>query len=411
MISDNETLGGAAVAASRLAEGLVLEGAEVVRIVGVPGGSEHSWSTEALTDLPARRRDRLVMRALGCVSSRSREQFRRGLLERTVHEHLARMLDKLKPDVINVHNIHRMQWPPSLLQVCCSRAPTVWTLHDMWSFTGRCAYSYDCRKFVNGCDASCPTPNEYPALAPDKINGAWNLRSRLFADCPGLVAVCPSVWLKNQAIAGLWCGHRVEHIPYGLPLNVYRPINRDLARQALGIEAKGPVVLVVAQSLEERRKGASMLREVFRRLRVRPLTLVTLGQGRVDIPSEDILVFPLGYVDHERGKALAYSAADMLIHPAPVDNLPNVVMEALACGTPCAAFPIGGLPDMVRNGVSGWLASEVTAQALANAVGLGLDSIMNGTDVREGCRKLAENEYGSRLQAQRYLELFKSASV
>ena len=133
--------------------------------------------------------------------------------------------------------------------------------------------------------------------------------------------------------------------------------------------------MVVAHDLAERRKGSALLGEVLRQIRRRPLTVVTLGNGHISVSTQEISVCELGYVDHERTKALAYSAADMLLHPALVDNLPNVVVEAISCGTPCAAFPIGGLPDIVQNGISGWLATKVTPESLAGAVDTGLECI------------------------------------
>ena len=393
------------MATSRLAKALVFGGAHVIRIVGRENGVAESWETEHLEE-PAGVRDRLVARAVGCLSSGLSERYRIRVRERSCHRRLVELFNRLKPDVINVHNLHSMQWSPSVVEVCREHAPTIWTLHDMWSFTARCPYAYDCRKFQSGCDSSCPTSAEYPAMPPNRIGGAWNLRSRLFASHPDLVAVCPSRWLRQEALSGFWAGHRVEHIPYGLPLEVYRTINRDIARQALGIEAQGSVVLVAAQDVTERRKGGHLLADVFRAIRRRPLTVVTLGSGKLTLPADGLVVCPLGYVDHERTRVLAYNAADILLHPAPVDNLPNVVMEAISCGTPCAAFPVGGLPDMVRPGVSGWLARDVSPRSLAEAVDEGLDAIAEGTDLRESCRKLAEDEYDARMQAQRYFDLF-----
>ena len=161
--------------------------------------------------------------------------------------------------------------------------------------------------------------------------------------CQSWVSCRLSVTLaEKEALSGFWSGHRVEHISNGLPLNVYCPIDRNVARQALGIGTNGPVVMVVAHDLAERRKGSALLGEVLRQIRRRPLTVVTLGNGHISVSTQEISVCELGYVDHERTKALAYSAADMLLHPALVDNLPNVVVEAISCGTPCAAFRLGG---------------------------------------------------------------------
>jgi glycosyltransferase involved in cell wall biosynthesis len=406
MLSDAETFGGAAISASRLAGGFACAGLDVVRIVGNPDHRKHPWTTEILDGAPIRRRHRLLIRTIGCLSTQMRDELQANLEGKLRREKLVRLLGTFKPDFINVHNLHGMRWSPGLIDACCAIAPTIWTLHDMWSFTGRCGYAKDCRKFTSGCDAACPTPTEYPALAPEKIANAFSFRSRLFAAHPNLVAACPSRWLKQEALSGLWAGHRVEHIPYGLPLDAYAPIDRQVARLALGIASSGPVVMVAAWDLGETRKGGAVLPEVLSEIRYRPLTLLTLGGGQIPRVPDGVSVHELGYVDYERIKVLAYNAADLLLHPAPVDNLPNVVMEAIACGTPCAAFPIGGLPDMVRHGTSGWLSDEINPESLARTVDRALDAIGSGTDLRTSCRKLAENEYDARLQASRYLDLF-----
>ena len=400
MLSDLESSGGAAIAASRLAEALVGLDTEVIRVVGVPDGQRHPWKTEALMTP----HERLLLNAMGRISSRLKMQA----MHRVTSHRLSALLARVQPDVINIHNLHAAGWGFELAAVCARHAPTVWTLHDMWSFTGRCAYSYDCRKFLSGCDASCPTPTEYPPLDPARIARAWRLRRRLFARHPNLVAVCPSNWLAREARAGLWTGHRVEVIPYGLPLDRFVPLSRELARAALGVHSSGPVLLASAQTLTMRRKGGETLVKAIDQVQDRPLTLITLGHGDLPVASEGIRLFSLGHIDHERTMVLAYNAADLLIHAAPVDNLPNVVLEAIACGTPCAGFAIGGMPDMVRGGISGWLAQDVSATSLAAVVDETLAGFQQGVDLRSSCRAVAEEEYDAQLQAQRYLALFAS---
>lgn len=406
MLSDFESRGGAAIAASRLAEGLCAAGHQVTRLVNRPDGQEHSWATRSLA--PSSYRQFIALSVVqGIIGARLYDR----LAVLITSHRLERALAELRPDVINTHNVHsavRAGWSLKLLRICCRCAPTVWTLHDMWSFTGRCAYSYDCREFITGCNAFCPTHQEYPELAPDLIADAWKQRQRLFAEHPDLVAVCPSRWLARDALAGLWKGHRVEVIPNGLPLNAYQAINQDLARAALGIESLGPVLLTMAEDWTVRRKGGGIIVEAMKSVSSRPLTLVTFGYGRLPIQADGIRVYPLGYVDHERTKVLAYSAADLFVHPAPVDNLPNTLMEAIACGTPAVGFATGGVPDMVRLGQTGWLADEVSPGALARTIERALTELGQGLNLRVSCRTVAEAKYSSNFQARRYSELFES---
>jgi len=411
MLSDIETLGGAAVAASRLATGLCQAGHRVTRVVWREDAETHPWETYVLKNWRKSNPAKRIIRKM--VPSRLQNRWNKQDSIRTLQKALSRILLRLSPDVINLHNLHGAAgagWTHGLAQVCAELAPTVWTLHDMWSITGRCAYNYDCRKFITGCDSTCPTPTEYPALEPQLIAQAWEDRRRIFDACPNLTIVSPSRWLANEAISGLWQKHRIEVIPYGLPLDIYRPLDRAMARAALGVETTGPVLLVAAQNLVERRKGGTFLVDALQAVSHQPLTIVTLGNGRLQFENNGLGVHDLGYVDHERTRVLAYNAADLFVHPAPVDNLPNVVMEAIACGTPVVGFPIGGVPEMVRPGLTGWLAEEVSSNALAKTIDRAIRDL-NVNSCRKYCRAVAESDYRVEQQAQRYIELFASMQV
>jgi glycosyltransferase involved in cell wall biosynthesis len=403
LLSDREWQGGAAVIAARLAAGFLAAGHDVTRVLGLPQGGRHAWKTVTL------RPKRPLLRMIEARLTPARWRGRRA---RTLaQERLDETLRDLKPDVINVHNLHgaaAFGFSPALVAVCAAHAPTAWTLHDMWSFTGRCAHARDCRRFVDGCDASCPTPDEYPQLAPEHIAPAWEDRRRLFASAPALAGIAPSRWLAQQAKDGLWRGHRLEVIPNGLDLGVFEPLDRAESRRALGVRAEEPVLLVVAAWLDDPAKGGAALMDAFARMNRRPVTLLTVGEGTVKIAREGVRLHSLGRVEHPRMLAQAYSAADVFVHPSPAENLPNVIVEAMACGTPTVAFPVGGVPELVRPGVTGWLADEVSPAALARALETALQSLANGMDLRSSCRSVAEAEYGIDLQVGRYLELFTS---
>lgn len=408
MLSDVETQGGAAIAASRLAQALTESGHRVTRLVAAPDEEAHEWATYDLSvkyPLPWFSRLRWHLhRAEG------RERFGNQLVQRQ----LQRLLAELRPDVINVHGLHftfHPRWTPVLLRVCIAHAPTVWTLHDMWSFTGRCVYNYGCENFVTGCDAACPTALQYPVVPPNTIAPAWKERQRLLSDCPQLAAVTPSHWLAREAQRGLWAKHRVEVIQNGLPLTLYRPVKRAEARRTLGIATQGWTLLFAAQNLADPRKGWPLLKAALTYVRQRPITLLTLGNDDLRASLSEVAglsIHPFQHITDERLKALIYSAADLLIHPAPLDNAPLVVGEALACGTPVAGFAVGGVPEMVIEGQTGWLATEVSALALAQTIDQALDDLNEGRELRSTCRKIAERQFDDTTQAQRYQTLFRT---
>ncbi|MCX7792526.1 MAG: glycosyltransferase, partial [Chloroflexaceae bacterium] len=271
-------------------------------------------------------------------------------------------------------------------------------------------YIYACERFLTGCNAACPTARAYPALPPRLVGPAWEERRSLIAAAPRLTAVAPSRWMATLARRGSWAGRRVEHIPNGLPLEHWRPLPRAVARRALGLPASGPVALLAMPDLDDPRKGADLLPALGATL-PSGLTLLAMGAGRPPLRAPGVRVVPLGFVAAAERQATIYSAADLLIHAAPQDNLPLTVQEALACGTPVAALPVGGLPDLVRPGQTGWLAATPDVAGLTAAVAEALAAIAAGADLRERCRAVAENEYGLQLMVERHLALYREISA
>ncbi len=395
LLSDLEVRGGAGIAAGRLASALAARGHEVHWVCAEADGRAHEWRTERVRfEGPLRVWNTAVSRAPRHVQ---------GYLRSPAAEHiLRRMLAELAPDVVNVHNVHGAAWRPTILDAIPPQSRILWTLHDMWSMTGRCAYAYDCRQFVTGCTATCPTPQEYPPLAPALIRSSWLERGAVLRRHRDAIAVAPSRWLAQEAKAGLWRDHDVAVIPYGVPADEYLPVDRSTARQALGIHPEGRIIAVMADDLTDRRKGWRYLEGALRALTFPRLTVLLVGghAPREPLPNGHVAL-ALGRVDHPHLKRAVLGAADCFVHPAPVDNLPNVVLEALACGVPTVAFAIGGLPDMVRPGTTGFLASEVSAEALAEALRAAL-AVLPSVEMSQACRRVATTEYAMELQALRY---------
>lgn len=401
MLSDSETSGGASIAAARLAEALIASDCKVTRIVFYPDDEKHSWDTKVLR-LHYREHD--VLRPLKSVPFNLAVSVRIHM----VSKRLDHLLTRLSPDVINIHNLHGAEWSHSLLEACARHAPTLWTLHDTWSFTGHCAYHYDCDKFIKGCDSTCPRPEEYPPMPARRIASSWNRRRSVLARHPEIVAVAPSKWMAMEAVRGMWKGHRVEVISNSLPLDLYKPMDRKVARDALGIEGKAPVLISAAENLNDKRKGGKLLIEALKKVSTRPITLVTFGRGHLTLNEAGVNVHQLGFINPEQVKVLAYNTADIMVHPAVLDNLPNTIMESIACGVPVIGFPAGGIAEMVRPGLTGWLAGGVSPGELATAIDTALDDLKKGKSLADKCRSVALSEYDPGIQAKKYMALFKS---
>jgi len=307
-------------------------------------------------------------------------------------------------DVVNLHWVRGLVDVRSFFQTLA--VPIVWTLHDMNAFTGGCHYSDGCDRYTASC-GMCPQLGS--CKQGDLSRQVWArkmaaLRGRL---SPRVSIVAPSVWLAREAERSSILGRLpIYVIPYGLDTETFRPRDRAASRRGLGIPEGARVLLFVAQSTENRRKGFPLLIEALGSLsgRVPDLLLVSVGQGSPETGGLPHL--SLGSVSTDDMLATIYSAADLFVAPSLQDNLPNTVLESLACGTPVVGFKTGGLPDMVRSGSTGALVPTGDVRSLSEAI----VSLLNDQSLRSGlsneCRRIAVSEYALHHQAERYQALY-----
>lgn len=308
------------------------------------------------------------------------------------------LLQEVKPDVINFHNLHDAPyWSLDMVEIALEHAPVVWTLHDIWPLTG-------------GRDYILPTEHKIEAIQKSEQTLIYHnkeknrMRSIIQKAGARLAAVAPSLWLRDTA-QGLFVTETVHLIPNSVPLDLFTPEGREAAQKHNCLQEDSTIGLVVAVKLSDPRKGGEMLLQALNLVR-EPLTVIYVGREPPAVTPENFSYRSFGRIDDSRKLAEIYRAADFLVHPAIIDNLPNVVVESLACGTPVVAFECGGLPDMVLPGRTGWLANEMTPDSLAEA----LDSAVKmGTrdGMRARCREFAENNFEPKRQAKQYLDLFE----
>lgn len=404
IISDRDADGGANIAALRVTEALAGAGHQVTAIYQ-SGGTYPGWETRLLPSklathtlpLPARAAMRLIPKSL--LLARHQSDALRGL---------DAVLRTIKPDVTNIHNLHIGQWPPEMLRVASQVAPVVCTLHDTWWLTGRCVYPGTCTKYLSGCDASCPTPTEYPALRPSLIAGAWRARRDMLASCTNVAAVSPSDWLASLASAGLWHERPVFKIPYPIDLGVFQPLQRTWARRTMGLADTERVIVASASDLSSPRKGVRHILEALHAGVGQPVTLMLMG-APAQVPAiNGVTLRQLGFIANDRFRALVYNCADVFVHSALEDNAPLTVIEALACGTPVVAFPVDGLPETVISRRTGWLADGVGSEPLRAALLAALQDLDDGLSLQAACRAFAESRYQPADVARQYVDVFES---
>jgi len=398
IVTHQYSIGGGEVVAFQLAEAMTKAGVELYYISGNPPMGEEKKGINVIR-INQKEPDRFIHKYLVKFPGLYRK-FGRNIF----NKELDSILTKIKPDIINIHGVVATHWDVSCIEICLKHAPVVWTLHDMSSFTGRCGQAYDCKQYINGCTESC-TDLHIPVLIPPKESKlAYQEKKSMIQNNNALSAIAPSKWLYGRAVEGMWKNKNVGIIPNGSPLDVYKPISKKKARDFFKIPTDKPVLMTAAANLRDSRKGSNLLIDALSRVEEK-VTLITMGNGSIDLSLDNVFVKNLGYLPIS-DKHNAYSAANIFVLPSLAENHPMVFIEAIACETPVIAFPTTGLLDCVIPEKTGWLCDEVSAESLGNTINTAINELKSGTTTFK-CRDVAESEYDINVQVKRYLSFFE----
>ena len=313
-----------------------------------------------------------------------------------------------KADVINLHWIGREFFRIEELQKL--QTPLVWTLQDMWAFTGGCHYTEDCDRYIKSCGA-CPQLGA--KKEQDLSRWVWERKAKAWSDI-NLTIAAPSSWIGDCAKSSSLFGNlRVEVIPFCLDTAKYKPVEQKVARELLNLPQDEQLVLFGAfNSTTDERKGFHLLVPALKALsqsgwRERA-ELVVFGASQPRKPTD------LGFTAHYLGRfhddislKLLYSAADVMIVPSIQESFGQTASEALACGTPVVAFDATGVRDIVDHQQSGYLAQLYDIDDLAKGIAWVLEDRNRYQKLCDNARKKAEQTFSLKLQAQRYLSLYK----
>jgi glycosyltransferase involved in cell wall biosynthesis len=312
-------------------------------------------------------------------------------------------------DVLNLHCIHG-SFNYLILPFITKRKAAVFTFHDMWAFTGHCTYSYDCERWKTGC-GNCPYPKSHPAIEKDGTALEWKLKNWIYQNS-NFAIVCPSQWMAEQTKQSMLKNFPIHHIPNGIDTEIFKPYDRDWCRSELGISPDKKVLMFAAANLREKRKGGDFLIQVLQTLPESiksQILLLLIGDDSRGQISQDtgIEAIGLGYVREERLMAMAYSSADLFLFPSLADNLPLVLQESLACGLPIVSFKVGGIPDLVRPGITGYLAEPQNVEDFRQGVVKLLENDVLRSQMKQQSREIAVKEYALEVCSQRYIDLYQ----
>lgn len=315
-----------------------------------------------------------------------------------------RRLNRSEADVVQLHWVNREML--SISDIGRLRKPIVWTLHDMWAFCGtehyteefrwREGYSRDNRpEYERGCDLNRWT---------------WERKRRHWTRPMHIVT--PSRWLarcvKESALMRNW---PVTVIPYPIDTEMWRPIDKKIAREVLGLPCDEPLLLFGATGGgRDPRKGFDLLSAVLNQLREEGQNLRLVVFGECKPKSLPELGFPIHYIGHlydEVSLRLVYSAADAFVLPSRQDNLPNTGLEAHACATPVVCFDVGGLPDIVAHKETGYIARTRDIDDMANGIAWVLKNEERLKKLSDAARQRALVEWSTSVVVNAYKTVYE----
>ncbi|MBR1394224.1 MAG: glycosyltransferase family 4 protein [Prevotella sp.] len=409
IVNTSEKTGGAAVAAHRLMDALNNHGVKARMLV-------RDKETDALTVVGLRGKwrqqwhflwERLVIFLhLHCNRQRLFE-----IDIANAGTDITGLREFREADVIHLHWVNQGMLSLGVIgKILRSGKPVVWTMHDLWPATAICHYARGCKNYRTGCAHCRLLPGN--GSANDLASRVWRRKQRML-DGQDISFVTCSQWLRGEARASaLLQGHRVTSIPNAIDTRVYCPRDKQEARRTAGLPADRKVILFVSQRVTDERKGMNYLTEAVRLMvsdhpdMGQQAVIAILGghsEGLADQLS--LPVHPLGYVSDERQIVNIYRAADVFVTPSLEDNLPNTIMEAMACGVPCVGFKVGGIPEEIDHQKNGYVARYRDAADLARGIRWVLYDSAYATLSQQAVTKVAHS-YSQQSVALRYTELY-----
>ena len=326
-------------------------------------------------------------------------------------KHLKKILRE-KPDIVHCHNLHNNYFDLEALVYLSQHVPTVITLHDAWLLTGHCAHFFNCEKWKTGC-GDCPNLSVYPAIMKDVTEYNWRKRAEIYQNCK-LYVTAPSKWILDAAHESMLNAGIVESavIPNGIDLNVFCPGDKIGAREALSLPKDRFIIIFSASGLKRNAfKDFQCLRETLDILGSsgNDVLCLALGDsGDTEFIGDSVEIRFIPFISDAKVVARYYHAADVYVHPARAETFGLVIVEAESCGLPVVASAVGGIPELIIDGDTGYLVPMGDAEMMAEKIlQLKNDRVLRDRMGRNAIT-LTMEQYDENIMVDKYLKYYKS---
>lgn len=311
------------------------------------------------------------------------------------------------PDIIHAHNLHGHFFDINYLIRISNLYPVIMTCHDEWLFTGHCAYTFSCNRWEYGC-GDCPDLSIYPSIPRDATHFNYRRKEEIYHQSKLYIAT-PSAWLMDRVERSILKPIEARIIPYGIDLSIFKPDVKEKSRGKLNLPNDELILLFVADNLIKNPfKDYKFLRKAINNLNLyeKKIRFILLGGSSQTEIIGNITLQHIPYISNPEVVANYYQSADIFLHAAKADNFPNTILEASACGTPVIATAVGGIPEQINHGVTGFLVTQGESEELSNFVRILFKNENLRMKMGKNASKLAKEKYDLTIQVGQYLSWY-----
>lgn len=318
----------------------------------------------------------------------------------------ARNINEAPVDVVNLH------WVTggflSVEEIAAIEKPIVWTMHDMWTFTGTEHYAPESPVPTRWQEGYTHSNRPYHESGPDLDRWTWQRKKQLWKRPMHLVPV--STWLEDATRGSTFASWPITVIPNVMDTSIFLPGSREKARKELNLPETPLIAFTSSSGISDERKGWHLLEQALPRVRDRfpNVTVMVIGQsdpGQQARVTEKVIW--MGQVQDESQMARLLQAADVVAVPSTADNLPMTACEAQSVGRAVVAFSIGGLPDTVDHLTTGYLAQPFDVMEYAEGLRMAIEDARGRNHWGSNARERAKSRWSPDIVVQKYLDLYE----
>lgn len=309
-------------------------------------------------------------------------------------------------DIIHYHNIHSNYYNINNIKIISNKIPVVWTLHDMWAFTGRCAYSYDCMEWIKECGKCGEKINSFPAMKRDNSSRVLKDKRNAFVN-ENIHIVTPSKWLEDLVRKSFMKDMNIVTIYNGVDTKLYRYNDKYNIRKKYKLDQHKKYILLISADINDPRKGFKEIVDTLNKVENKESyeILIVGKELQNNVFDSKFSLRQFGYISDEKQLNEIYSLADVFIMPTLADNFPCTILESMSSGTPVISYPIGGIPEQIDMNV-GWLIDREDREKLLSVI----NNLDKGECLKKGlmARNKVEEYFSLDKCIEKYIDLYEN---